>query len=308
MPSHRLSLWLAGACAAALALAAGPSEAAACSCAGIAVAPPRGATDVPRNAVVTLHTRFPDGLALREAGSRELVETDVAERELLDGWRLVTLTPAAALTAGTDYEVVFVDGEGANVVSQFSAGDALDDEAPAAPTVEGLSAEVRAGDGLRGNSCLETPGGYFGRLRFDLAATLEDVAYATVSARAADGAATLAPVMWSVNGAAVQLQTTTCEAPFPDLVPGDSYCATLALYDLAGNSSSSEEICTTVIECAPEVNEYGEPSARCRPVDGSGPQQAAADGCALAGGSPGLGAVWLLAALAALARRRVRRP
>ncbi|HET6613536.1 MAG TPA: hypothetical protein VFG83_16170 [Kofleriaceae bacterium] len=248
--ASKLGVVLVGACTAAAVIAVQMSSARACSCANHIILPKGTVTDLPRNTVVTVSgsSHFAADIFIRNKGPEPFVAIDVDSTNLSDVSWIETITPVDLLETGDTYEIILNTGDFGGPVAEFSVGDDVDVEAPAAPRlsamfVDALAAEPRAG------SCGTTPGGYFGALRLDLSEVPQGAAYTILEFGAVDEPPSKVSIMRSIDKAAVVLGTNMCSHSLPPVVPGTTYCATLIAYDIAGNHATSNEFCAQAVEC-----------------------------------------------------------
>lgn len=248
MPPLRPTLWLAGACAAALTSLAALPDAAACSCVGTQVVPNTNGP-VPRNVVFAVRTQseWADTVGLHrsdtpEPSDLEPVTTDIQIIDLFAGQALVLVKPSEPLISGAFY--VSIDAI-SQTIGPYVASSATVDHTPTAPTITTVHAEARDGDSVSSASCDAAPEGYYGTLRVELEHAPTHTAHALLHLRAGDAAPVQVPITRSLDGEqSLDLDTGVCN-PLPAILPGETYCATLTTYDLAGNTSTSNEVCTT---------------------------------------------------------------
>lgn len=304
----RVGMVMVGAFAAVAAITAERQPARACSC-GVTehIIPERGATDVPRNAVVTIAPftggSFSEALFLRHQGSQQRVETELATIKISSDMVLVTLAPATLLEAGATYELVHAWDM--RTISEFSVGDWIAKEPHTAPLLESIAVEAMPlQDASVHNSCIDTVMGVFGRVRLLGGAVSENAEYSILTIGPRGEAPYAIQLMDErFSELSLVLPSGACVQRLPAIVPGTPYCATLTTYDITGSAKSSPEVCAVAVECALDVSDNGVPADTCAPVTD-------AAGCAIAVGGRGSGALALMLAaftLLALTFRAVRR-
>ena len=249
--------WLA--CLLAAAVGGGARVAGACTCRGPTtyVSPLDGASDVPLNAVV--FTARPDyrswPLALVEVDTGAEVPTTPHGGRRQAGAQVVyeweTLQPASPLLPNTKYKIVFDDPSTGQTGTSFITGATMDSVAPPAVTPSAVGAKRTSQGACNvGNSC----GGIGDGLNVAFTLAAPDVAWIFLELRrqgAADPFA-LIPVVGVTPGEpwSTQLGVYDCAPPAPDLVVGETYCARLVSFDVAGNAAPGADVCAQMTACA----------------------------------------------------------
>ncbi|HET6612727.1 MAG TPA: hypothetical protein VFG83_12095 [Kofleriaceae bacterium] len=252
----------------------------------------------------------PELLALRRQGSPEPVDVDITTVEIsARSFVLVTLTPTTLLEAGATYELVMPIRE--EPLTQFSVGDLVDDTVQSAPQLDAMDLQAMSlEDAPVRNSCTETPGGFFERVTLHGATISKDAEYAILALGPRGEAPVRVALMRPrISDSTIELRSRTCSPRLPAILPGTTYCAQLVTYDIAGRAQMSTAVCAVAVECATDVDDNGNPSDVCAPVEPEpdGGMTTDSGGCTVtAGGAtgttiPGL-AILLAASIFALAR------
>lgn len=259
-----------------LALVGWSTPAEACSCQSDQVTfPADGATQVPLNVQPTYVSRsaqFSGELLLRENVSGQAIESasEVFERGRSNSY-LQRLGPATSLLPDTRYEFVRRGSDSEIILATFTTGSVEDLEAPLTPQLTSFVPEVMI-DLPATNSCV---GGYLrrsSRFRSDIANLSDDTVYALLLVESSDSefwqSDTIPLFAGEDFGVLGVSDTWYCGATPPILDLGSRVCARIVAYDVAGNSSSSEEICEDTVQCAGLVDDVSQaPIPECLPPD-----------------------------------------
>jgi len=295
--------------AVALALVADVRPASACICPGIfAIVSPRdGATDVPRNAIVI--ARYDSGagrIVVRDAVGIE-VPTRLDVQPARRPSTMVFAVPLSPLAANTTYTAVLEDELRSDAVVTFATGD---DEDHIPPTFAGISSFTPETMKYPIESCIsscvvEPLSGQISRIDLGFPELPPDAAHAAVRIRGPGASEELPLSLYEPH----RLGFETCDTSSPPLDPGGEYCASIVIYDSAGNRAGENvEICAAAASCKPlargvDFPRNCEPTDECVPIE-SGP---GGDGCAVVHGN----GWWLALAMTAMswicARRSRRR-
>ena len=267
----------------------------ACSCGpeNPTIVPTDRATGVVINPLIVVRVVYPTVTTLLQTSAGQNVDIDIEEP--VPGYRI--LKPRAPLSANTQYEVL-VEGE----PSTFSTGDQRDDTPPPAATLRAITPQTMSYPPARGcvSTCVISSAvedGHVSRMGVDhdLAS---DAVFAVIELRSSTkpDAVVRVPV-------AEFLGFQRCLPLAPILDPEATYCGRIVSYDAAGNTTSSDEVCSEVARCEPiESDGPGidcQPAPICKPVSSGG--------CAVGGGRGGWLAVLVLALSRGWSRRSARR-
>jgi hypothetical protein len=265
-------------------------RAAACSCPQPEITSPLpDATDVPLNAalVVEYHVGF-FGLALRNAATQAVVPLEL-EPFGPYGWnQFAVARPTANLEPNTRYEVV----SGATYpLSSFTTGETIDTTPPGPHELRSMTARNIEAVGAGCFDCNRTD-----HVDIRLQYTRDsDVVFSTYELYPQDDPGSAIVAIQNSNFP----EYAFCTALVPPVDASKTYCARVTVYDIAGNTSVSNEVCTQPEECKLVDTKDCRKERECKPASSAAP---GGGGCTTGGTSGG----WFLAVLLALVTPRWR--